>query len=464
MAYWTGGYVQDLLIIIALIAVASGLRRAIKPLDRLGMPDALIAGALGILFGPALLGLLPFSAARLELFIYHALALVFITVSLQAPPPGKRTGTALSISFAIPAVATMQGVVGLLCVLGWNLFAGGPELHTGFSMILPLGFNQGPGPAMTLGATWDEQAGMRDGAQIGLIMAALGYAWCCVIGILLVTWGRRRGWDKALGHAELAGQTESVGHEARPHPRRAALGGLEPLSAQVVAIAIVYLATWIVLELVTPVLPAKHVPTVWGFHFLIATGLAMLLRPIAARLPGGNPLDNDLLARITSVIVDVATCAALAAVSVEILGAYLAPILLISTVGGTFTMIACVWMARRAFPTAPFEHAVVAFGSLTGTATTGMALLRMLDPELSGPGARNYVRGVPLSAVLGLPLLLTMPIPVLGFPDGYPGKALLMLGILGGYALVLIIVWRVVAPLRFGKDWWRLWPKLDGDR
>ncbi len=463
MAYWSGGYVQDLLIVIALIAVAAGLRRVIGPLSRLGMPDALIAGAIGIVFGPAVLGLLPFSAERLEFVIYHALALVFIAVSLQAPPPGKRTGTALSISFAIPAIATLQGVVGLVCVLGWNLFAGGPELHTGFSMMLPLGFNQGPGPAMTLGSTWEVQAGMRDGAQIGLIMAALGYAWCCVIGILLVAWGRRRGWDRAKGRLELAGEVEATGHEVRPNPRRAALGGLEPLTAQFVAIAMVYLATWGFLELVTPVLPEKHVPTVWGFHFLIATGFAMLTRPIVARLPGGSPLDNDLLARITSVIVDVATCAALAAVSVEILGTYLVPILVISSTGGLFTLVACVWMARRAFPTAPFEHAIVTFGSLTGTATTGMALLRMLDPELSGPAARNYVRGVPLSALLGAPLLLTMPIAVLGFPDSYPGKVWLMLGILAGYAVSLIVAWRLLAPLRFGRGWWRLWPTLDGD-
>jgi hypothetical protein len=56
-----------------------------------------------------------------------------------------------------------------------------------------------------------------------------------------------------------------------------------------------------------------------------------------------------------------------------------------------------------------------------------------------------------------------MPIPVLGFPDSYPGKLWLMLGILCGYALVLVVAWRLFAPLRFGKDWWRLWPKLEGE-
>jgi ESS family glutamate:Na+ symporter len=262
-----------------------------------------------------------------------------------------------------------------------------------------------------------------------------------------------------MGGVAVRGGAGVVEAEQRPHPKRAVLGGLEPLSSQIVAIALVYLAVWVFLELITPVLPAKQVPMVWGFHFLIGTGFAMLARPLAAKLPGGTPLDNDLLARISSVIVDVATCAALAAVSVKILGAYLVPLLVISSVGGLLTALVCVWMARRAFPTAPFQHAIVTYGSLTGTATTGMALLRMLDPELSGPAARNYVRGVPLSAVLGAPLLLTMSFVVNDFPESYPKAPLIMLGGLFAYAAVLVALWRVFAPLRFGKAWWRLWPK-----
>jgi glutamate:Na+ symporter, ESS family len=461
MGYWSGGYVQDLLIIVALLALAAGIRRRFEPLQRLGMPDALIAGGFGLLLGPTVLGLLPFSAERLELFIYHALALVFIAVSLQAPPPSKGSKTARSISFAIPLVATLQGVLGLACVLGWNALAGAPALHSGLAMMLPLGFNQGPGPAMSLGDAWDRDAGMSSGAQIGLIMAALGYAWCCLAGVVLVAWGRRRGWHRTPGRGESAAEAEAVTAVDRPAPRRATLGALEPLTAQVVAIAVVYLATWLVLELLGPRLPEQHQSTLWGFHFLIATGLALAVRPVAVRLPGGNPLDDDLLARISSVLVDVATCAALAAVSVLVLGEHLLPILLISTVGGLTTLLVVVWVARRAFPTAPFGHAVVTFGSLTGTATTGMALLRMLDPELSGPAARNYVRAIPLAVVLGLPLFILMPIAVLGFPASYPGKPLLVLGVLCGYALILLLAWRLLAPLRFGKarSWWRLWPE-----
>ncbi|NVB42728.1 hypothetical protein G6O69_33210 [Pseudenhygromyxa sp. WMMC2535] len=462
MAYWSGGYVQDLLIIISLLAVAVTLRKAISPLQRLGMPDALLAGAMAMLLGPSGLELLPFSSERLEAVIYHLLALIFIAISLQSPPPGKRSGTVRSIAFAVPAIATLQGVVGLLCVFGWNLAAGGPELHTGFAMLLPLGFNQGPGPAMTLGGAWEGQAGLAKGAQLGLIMAALGYMWCCVMGVALVVWGRRMGWDRAPGRLDAGLEAQTIFPE-RPPAKRALLGELEPMTAQLIAMAIVYLMTWQFLVHIGGLLPAKHQPTLYGFHFLLATGFGLLLRPVAGRLPGGSPLDNDLLARIGSAIIDLATCAALAAVRIEVLIDFLAPVLLITTAGGLTTLFACVWMARRAFPTAPFHHAVVAFGALTGTATTGLALLRMLDPQLEGPTARNYVLAVTPSALLGLPLFVLMPICVLGFPGDYPGKALVVLGILLGYLALLFVAWRFTSPLRFLRPLTKVWPPLPDD-
>jgi ESS family glutamate:Na+ symporter len=132
-----------------------------------------------------------------------------------------------------------------------------------------------------------------------------------------------------------------------------------------------------------------------------------------------------------------------------VLGANLWPVLLISTVGGAVTLLVCMWMARRAFPTRPFEHAIITYGTLTGTATTGLALLRMLDPQLEGPVARNYVLAITPSAVLGLPLLLLVQVPVSHFPGDYPDKVFLMLGILLVYAVALVISWRFLGPLRF---------------
>ncbi|MFV8752164.1 hypothetical protein ACNOYE_16575 [Nannocystaceae bacterium ST9] len=465
MEYWTGGVVQDLLYVIVLLALASGLRHAIAPMRKLGVPDALVAGALGMALGPSGVDLLPFSSARLELVIYHLLAIVFIGVTLQSPPTGKAGGAARSIAFAIPAVAVLQCFVGMACVYGWNLARGGPELHTGFAMLVPLGYNQGPGQAMALGGAWEQQAGFSHGAQLGLIIAASGLFWCCVIGVVLVAWARKRGWDRTLGPLDTATSDDAASVVKPPykHARLALLGDLEPLTTQLVAVALVYLITWITLDNLSPFMPEKFRATLWGFHFLIASLFAMAIRPLAHRLPAGNPLDDDLLGRISSTAVDVATCAAISAVKIEILTNYLWPILIAGTVAGVVTMYACLWMARRAFPTEPFAHALITYGSLTGTAATGLALLRMLDPQLEGTAARNYVLSVTPSAALGLPLFVLMQKPVLGFPGDYPSEMLITGAMLVAYLAILIVVWRLFSPLRFTRPLWKLWPDPEPD-
>ena len=456
MDFWRGGFLPDLLLIVALIAVAAQLRRRFPILSRMGVPDALLAGVIGMALGPGGADVLPFDAENLKLVVYHGLAIIFITVALQSPPKGKSVG-ARSLAFAIPSMAVTQAILGLSLVLAWNVVQGDPHaLHPGTGLMVPLGFSQGPGPAMVFGRTWSESAGMVDGAQIGLIMAALGFAWCTIGGVALIAVGRRRGWDRvAASEADRAGEAE------RPAARTAKLGELEPLSAQFITIAIVYLVTYLFLENVTPHLPEKHRPTLWGFHFLLALGFGLATRGVLSRTGDANPLDDDLLSRMSSLAVDLATACALAAVQLAVLGRWLVPLLTISAVAGFTTLVLSVWLARRAFPQAPLQHAVMLFGAQTGTATTGLALLRMLDPELRGPTARNFVLASAGAAVFGLPLFIMMQKPVTGWPDTYPGAPLLTLGLLALYLVLIVSAWRRVGPLRFLGPLRSPWPHRD---
>ena len=114
MRYWQGGFVSDVLYIVCLIAIASALRRGIGPMRKLGIPDALVAGAIGLVLGPSVLGVLDFDPNHLEALVYHGLALIFITVSLQSAPKSERAGSAKSIAFAIPITIAMQAVFGLV--------------------------------------------------------------------------------------------------------------------------------------------------------------------------------------------------------------------------------------------------------------------------------------------------------------------------------------------------------------
>jgi ESS family glutamate:Na+ symporter len=204
---------------------------------------------------------------------------------------------------------------------------------------------------------------------VGLIVAAIGYAWSVVVGIPLVIWGRRSGLISPTEGVQVA--------DAEPHQVEVVSpGGLERLAQQVVTIGVIYLATYGVCRAAAFGFERGGLDDighmVWGFHFIIGALLAMAARPVLTRFPGGSPLDDALLGKLAGLTVDVSTCAALAAVQLSVLAANWLPILAVTTVGGLATLVFCVVVAVRGFRDAPFEHCVIWFGTGTGTLPMGL--------------------------------------------------------------------------------------------
>ena len=455
MAFWESGLVFDALIVAALLFVAATLRKIIPPMRALGVPNSMVAGFIGLVCGPTALALLPFDPETLASFVYHGLALVFIAVSLQSPAKGKGGGGATSVAFAIPFLAVLQGLVGLLAVLAFSAFAV-EKMHPGMGLMLPLGFNQGPGQALSLGRSW-EASGFASGGEIGLIVASMGFAWAVFIGVPLVAWGRKKGWAADPGSGAESTEVDQV-ERVVPPP---GAGALELLSTQAVWIGLVYLATYGILYGLASLLADKpqFAAMVWGFHFIIGTFLALGARRLLDRLVPRHQLEDRLLGRISGTTVDVITCSAIAAVSLTVFRANLVPILVLTSLGGLATLLSCIWLARRAFPSAPFQHAVVMFGAATGTLPTGLALLRIMDPEMKGPVPANVVLGAAGALVLSIPLLIVvLPIPIAGFEHDYWGSIWLAVGILCVYIGLLLVGWRLLGPLRFARPWRRFWP------
>jgi len=374
VSYWNFSFLMTLLWLSAILFACGLIRRVFPSYAKLGMPDCMLAGVLGLVLGPQVVGVAPLEVADLEAIVYHGLALLFLFVGLQTPPPPSAVGGARSIAIGIPFTAVMQGIIGLVGVLVF-VAVSGEILHPGFGFMLPLGFNQGPGQALSMGKAW-QATGFSDGPQVGLIFAALGFAWSVVVGVPLVAYARRRGWITAH-HGAASG--DGAAAETLP---AAEDGALDPMTIHLGLVAVMYLVTFGILKGVTGALAAKPqmAAMLWGFHFLIAAGVSMGTRRLLLGVLPSVKLHDGLLSRLCGVTVDLTTAAALAAVQLAVLQAYWGRVLVITTVGGVCSLVFCVWVAKRAFPEEPFEHALVLFGTITGTLTTGMALLRITAP------------------------------------------------------------------------------------
>ncbi|MBK8240918.1 MAG: hypothetical protein IPK74_35810 [Deltaproteobacteria bacterium] len=461
MEFWRHALVGNLLVLAITLAIAATLRARIAPLRRLGIPDGLLAGALALLVGPSALDVVPhslaFGGAVLEPLVYHGFAVVFIALGLRAAPRVLVTPGARSLAFGFIALAVLQSLLGFAAIAAWSAVTG-DALHPGFGFMLMLGFAQGPGQALSLGSAW-EPLGFVQGAQIGLLFAALGFAACCVLGIPLVAWARRRGWLDPPTPIEPPQAASTSTHEAAHHD-----GGreqrMEPLTLAAVCIGCVYALVFAVLWSLTSLLPSgsSAAATVWGFHFLVGSALAITLRRVVDRTQW-FALDDIVLSRIAITAVDLTTAAALGALELDAIGPWLAPILVIAAAGGVFTLVVTLWLGRRAFPDAPLAHVLMLFGTSTGTMPTGFALLRMVDPELRGPVARSTVLAATAAVPLGMPLFLAViPISVSGWRDGDGGTGT-TIAMLVAYAVVLFALWRRRGGLRSHPPWWRAWPR-----
>lgn len=451
MDFWRSPLLVNLLSLAALLAIAGVLRARIGVLRRLAIPDGIVAGALGLVVGPNLLGWLPTSSRELEPVVYHGFAVVFIAVGLQAAPRARITESARSLSFALIAMAVVQSILGFTILAIWV----GASLHPGHGFMIMLGFAQGPGQALAFGSAW-EPLGLVRGGQIGLLYAALGFAWCCAFGVPLVAYARRKGWIDPLPPPEAAVETTTTATNDTAELD----GRMEPLTVQLVAVGCVYAMVFGVLWLLTRALPegGSAAASVWGFHFLVGSSIAIGVRRLVDRrtLPIG--LDDGLLGRLASTAIDLTTAAALCAIELSALGDVLIPILVLSSCGGALTLVMCLWLAKRAFPEAPFSHALLLYGTATGTMPTGLALLRIVDPALRGPVARSTVLAATAAVPLGMPLFLgVIPYSVARWDSG-PQALLETLALLLVYAVVLAWLWRKTACLRWLRPLTSLWP------
>lgn len=436
----------DFAIIGGLFLFSMAIRARVKILQDYLVPVNLVAGALGLAIGNGGLGLVNLDPDRMGVYVYHLLALTFIAVSLGA---GERkvAKTSLITGFVLVMTYIAQAVLGIgLSFLIKYLFV--PDLFLGFGMLLTLGFGMGPGIAFSISRNW-EQYGFTDGGVAGLTMATIGFLWAYIGGVIIMRRGIRGNESSHFndgltispalrsGYVEPEDQ-ESAGKQTTP------IEVVEALTIHFGVIGFVYLLTvWVCMGLehvLSAIGAEKEISTLWSFHFLIGSMVAIAFRKAMNILNFSKWLDTGLLHRTSNLFVDFMIAASLAAISLQVAYRYWIPIVVISTAGGFLTW----WILRKLvyglFQHHKFERFLAFFGNSTGTIQSGLVLLRVVDPLYKTGSADDLVYGSSVALGLGFPLLILINLPVHQFNNsdfGYvvvTGLLILYFAVLGTMA------------------------------
>lgn len=432
-------------IIAATILVANVLRRKIPFIRKSLMPTAVLGGFLLLIV--KLLGLIELDLDFMEALTYHGIAIGFIALSLRVPDvsyreKGDRVG--LKSGAIIVGSYMIQAVAGLIISLALA-YTIKPDMFKAAGILLPMGYGQGPGQANNIGSSY-EAMGFAGGRSFGLALAAAGYVCACVVGVYYINYLVKKGRFQRTDHKDVSGSvTVDVFQDRDEIP---IAESLDRFSVQVALVLIVYLITFLVtwgitsaLTAYAPALAGMLNSLLWGFNFLIGSGLAIALRCILksmrkAKWMSRQYQNNYLLSRISGFAFDVMIVAGIASIDIQDLSGLWLPFLLMAVAGAVVTFIHLKYVCKKVYGDYYYEGLVSMYGMMTGTISSGVLLLRELDPQLKTPAANNLVIGSSFAILLGIPLLVLVSLA--------PKSTLMTFVVLGllalYYAALLLIV------------------------
>ena len=445
--------------VIALsLLLATLIRARIRFFQRFLIPNSLTAGFILLIFYNYVAKHLGISAEHLGDLIYHLLSLSFIAMGLRNTPgrgAGKRV---LSTGLMIMASFSFQALLGIALTFLF-IFLIIPGMSPSFGLFIPLGFEMGPGQAYSIGIGW-EQMGFAGAGTIGLTFSALGFLWACFGGVFLINLGIRKGWLGAKYREMLKAARVRTGvyGQAEKPPAGSRLTteteAIDTLSFNLGTVFVVYLLTFLLLKGLTYLLSfagaegRELAVNLWGISFIFAALLALGTKQLFRALKIDHVLDSGSLTRIAGSSVDILVAAAVGAISLVIVARYLLPLLVMALLGGLLTIGYVFWFASRLFDEHRFQRAMVIFGGSTGTMPTGLALLRILDPEFETPAAVDYMYGSGVAFVLVIPYILAINLMMYGYNRGNPLFYWAVLGLILVYLVVFLVLHRVLAGRR----------------
>ena len=392
----------------SMLLVGAALRARIGWLQNSLVPASLLGGLAGFVLLLADLDF-GFDSSDFGVMAFHFFTLSFMSLVLtgtdaQDAQPGSDVSAKSSITTGglwLGIIWTMslvlQAIVGLLVVKAYNGFSGA-SLSEFLGMIATHGFTQGPGQALSMGAIWQDTHGIENAVNFGIIYASAGFVAAFVVGVPIARWAVQRGLNansKARLDSDFVVGVFDV--ERRPsagqqvtHP-----ANLDSLAFHLGILGVAYLLTDEWLDFIGPI--AAGVPfgesdlsLIFNHNLFFLHGLltCLLLRRLLNKLGFSHLIDNDTQRRITGSSVDFMVVATLMAVEVALLTAYWVPILLVCVFVTLATAVLCFGFGRL-LGRFGIERALTAYGCCCGSTGSGIVLLRILDPDLSTPIARE---------------------------------------------------------------------------
>ena len=415
--YNVWGFINLLAVLMGSMLLANVFKRRIPWLQASLVPTSVLGGGLllvlvgiwRLITGEDLFET-PFfggnGTATLEMITYHMLALGFIASAFKTSD-GKMTKerTVEIFNTGVTTVATYL----LQAVVGFSITLIAAKIIEGFfpaaGVLLPFGYGQGTGQALNYGNIYETEHGFVNGKSFGLTIAALGFLSASIGGVIHLNLLKRKGLILDKGTAEGAIHAEDVQSEGEIPMQES----IDKMTFQIALIAVAYMLTYLMMLGLGSLLPGLR-SVIYGFNFLLGVLSGTLMKTLLnwfRKIGIGTReyTNNFLMTRASNFFFDVMVVSGIAAIRLSALENYWGIMLILGVVGMVITYVYNYYVARTLFPKYFQEQFLTMYGMLTGTASTGVILLREIDGDFKTPASDNMVYQNFPAIVFGFPLM-----------------------------------------------------------
>ena len=435
----------SLLILGILLLIGKWIRVFTPFLQNYFVPSSLIAGGVGLLLGPEILG-------RLGINLFDDGGLFpSVMIDVWNTLPGLLINVifaSLFLGMTFPKIKEIWEIAGpqitFAHFLSWGQYVVGIllavlvlvpffDMNPAAGALLEISFVGGHGTAAGLSDTFSA-VGFEEGRDLAIGLATISLIGAVLIGVALLNWAIRK------GHSEVHEKPEDIDEERKKvllsdEEQREETAGKQTTRSEFIETLTVHFG-YIALAIAIGYLLLQGLiwieEKIWAEQFEIFTHLplfplamvgAVLVQLFLNKFVKHNVVDRGVINRIQGFALDMLIASAIATLSLAVIGEYLIPFILMSIVGIGWTLFAFLVVAPRIMPDYWFERAIGDFAQGMGLSAAGLLMIKLADPENDSPAKEGFsykqlfldlIVGGGIVTAASVPLIVAFgPIPML---------------------------------------------------
>ncbi len=405
-------------IMAVLLLISIFLRRHVNFFRKTLMPASIIAGVLGFILINT--GVIPIEQKIFEDLAFHIMNLSFMSITLASTRKEEGSQEKGALKGGIWLALMWSGLYSLqaFCggVLGELFRAVGFDFSGFLGSLNASGFAQGPGQALAIGRTW-EGFQIVDAAQVGCFYAAVGYLSATLVGVPICNALRKKNvivhdageYGQAMEFGVYTEQGKSMGCQTSHRCN------VDTLTTHISILMGTYLLTYLVVRMLCSVITDQSLAdNLYNMMFIWGIFSANIVRVFMRRTKCDYLIDRELQTSITNFMTDTLIIACMMSISVQMIFQYMLPIAVVCVVVVALTAVVGYRLAKRSGQYYA-ERFMALFGFATGTAVTGMLLLRMADSEYRTSVAAEVVWWNILQMLTAVVMGIAVTAPAIGF-------------------------------------------------